>query len=186
MQFADDVLPDTMPDTMFGFRAGRACADPLFILRHLLDMRKHMHANHKAVAFMDLSGAYDSVDREALFWQLEHQLCAAAHTLQTLRSLYCATTCTVKVDGCCSRLFGVACGLRQGCPLSTTLFNLFIWDLPQRLREACPGSGVPNGPPPCGGGGPAPPRVIDLGYADDADLCRSTPEELQKLINLLL
>jgi hypothetical protein len=67
-------------------------------------MRKHMPAKQRvfAVAFMDLSGAYDSVDRELLFWKLEHQLGVAAHTLQTLRSLYCGTTCTVKVDGCCS------------------------------------------------------------------------------------
>jgi hypothetical protein len=71
MALTDNVLPDTM----FGFRAGRACADPLFILRHL---RKHMPAKQRvfAVAFMDLSGAYDSVDRELLFWKLEHQLWA--------------------------------------------------------------------------------------------------------------
>ncbi len=131
------------------------------------------------MAFMDLSGAYDSVDRELLFWKLEHQLGVAAHTLQTLRSLYCGTTCTVKVDGCCSLPLSVACGLRQGCPLSTTLFNLFIWDLPQRLREACPGAGVASPH----GGGPAPPKVIDLEYADDAGLCGQTPEELQQLID---
>jgi hypothetical protein len=41
-----------------------------------------------AVAFMDLSGAYDSDDRELLFWKLEHQLGVAAHTLRTLRDLY--------------------------------------------------------------------------------------------------
>jgi hypothetical protein len=69
----------------------------------------------------------------------------------------------------------VACGLRQGCPLRATLLNLFIWDLPRRLRDACPGAGVAIGPPPRGGG-PAPPKVIDLGYADDA-------EELQQLID---
>jgi hypothetical protein len=69
-----------------------------------------------------------------------------------------------------------------GCPLSTTLFNLLIWDLPQRLRgEERPGAGVPIGPPPRGGSCPAPLRVIGLGYADDAGLCGSAPEELQQL-----
>jgi hypothetical protein len=53
---------------------------------------------------------------------------------------------------------------------------------PARLRKACPGAGVAIGPPPCGGG-PAPPKVIDLGYADDAGLCGQTPEELQQLID---
>jgi hypothetical protein len=41
---------------------------------------------------------------------------------------------------------------------------------------------VAIGPPPHGGG-PAPPKVIDLGYADDAGLCGQTPEELQQLID---
>jgi hypothetical protein len=31
--------------------------------------------------------------------------------------------------------------------------------------------------------GPRPPKVLDLGYADDAGLCGSTPKELQKLID---
>ena len=179
------LVEDALPDTMFGFRPGFACTDPLFILRHLLDMRKHMPAKHRifAVAFMDLSGAYDSVDRELLFWKLEHQLGIAAHTLATLRDLYRGTACTVKVDGCCSLPFAVACGLRQGCPLSTTLFNLFIWDLHHHLSEACPDAGVPIGPPPRHPGAPRPPKVLDLGYADDAGLCGSSPEELQRLID---
>ena len=64
-------------------------------------MRKHMPAKQRvfAVAFMDLSGAYDSVDRGLLFWKLEHQLGVAAHTLQTLRSLYSGTSSTVNESG---------------------------------------------------------------------------------------
>ena len=60
-------------------------------------MRKHMPAKQKvfAVAFMDLSGAYDSVDRELLFWKLEHQLGVAEHTLATLRDLYRNKACAV-------------------------------------------------------------------------------------------
>ncbi len=78
--------------------------------------------------------------------------------------------CTVKVR----RLLPPAlwCGVRPGraAPLAATLFNLFVWDLPQHLREACPGAGVAIGP--------APPKVIDLGCADDAGLYGQTSEEL--------
>jgi hypothetical protein len=55
-----------------------------------MDMRKHMTGKQKvfAVAFVDLSGAYDSIDRKLLFWKLEHQLGIADHTLDILRNLY--------------------------------------------------------------------------------------------------
>jgi hypothetical protein len=36
----------------------------------------------------------------------------------------------------------VRIGLRQGCPLSTTLFNLYIWDLHQHLTSDVQGAGV--------------------------------------------
>jgi hypothetical protein len=51
----------------------------------------------EAAAFCTVSR--HSVDRELLFWKLEHQLGVAAHTLTTLRDLYRGTRCTVKVDG---------------------------------------------------------------------------------------
>ena len=168
-----------LPDTMFGFRPEMSCSDPLFVLRHLADTRKRRPAGDTvfAAAFMDLSGAYDTVDRELLFCRLERQLGVAAHTLAVLRSLYQDTACVVKCGGGCSLPFSVRCGLRQGCPLSTTLFNLYIWDLHQRLVAACPGVGVRVGPAGTGR------QVTDLGYADDIALCSSSPEGLQGLID---
>jgi hypothetical protein len=147
-------------------------------------MRNHMPAKQRvfAVAFMDLSGAYDSVDRELLFWKLEHQLGVAAHTLQTLRSLYCGNTCTVKVDGCCSLPFGAACGLRQGCPLSTTLSTCSSGTCPSVCARRALARAWPLAPRPTAAA-LAPPKVIDLGYADDAGLCGQTPEELQQLMD---
>ena len=90
-------------------------------------------------AFMDLSGAYDSVDRNLLFTKLEG-LGMAAHSISTLRSLYEATQCIVKAHQGTHAPFQVGCGLRQGCPLSTTLFNLFIWDLHARLAQTGAGA----------------------------------------------
>jgi hypothetical protein len=64
------------------------------------------------VAFMDLSGAYDSIDRKLLFWKLQHQLGIADHTSDTLRDLYCGTDYVVKGGGAAACLSGspVACG----------------------------------------------------------------------------
>jgi hypothetical protein len=84
------------------------------------------------VAFMDLSAAYDSIDRNLLFTKLK-RMGMSDHSINTLRHLYQDTTCIVKCDQGGSARFTVNIGLRQGCPLSTTLFNPVIWDLHQHL-----------------------------------------------------
>ena len=189
---------ELLPDVMFGFRPNRSCSDPLFIIRHMADMRRAKLGKLFAVAFMDLSGAYDSVDRTLLFRKLRQQVGLAEHTVSLLESLYDGTECIVKAELGTSQPFAVTCGLRQGCPLSTTLFNLFIFDLHNRLTEICHGCGVrtrripatygPNRP----AVGAQPIRVsddaphlllTDFGYADDIALCANTAVQLQQLID---
>ena len=82
-----------LPDVMFGFTPGKSCSDPLFILRHLTDMHKGKQGEIYAVAFMDLSGAYDSVCRELLFEKLQKLVGLSEHSLATLQCLYNNTHC---------------------------------------------------------------------------------------------
>lgn len=169
---------DIMPDEMFGFRPDRRTADPLFVLRHLSDMNKAGLLEKFGVAFMDLSGAYDSVDRNLLFQKLTI-LGMSENSVNILRNLYSKTRCMVKCDQGTFAPFDVGIGLRQGCPLSTTLFNLFIWDLHKHLHETCPGAGVEmHGAP-----GQATKSVIDLDYADDVSLAGRNPTHLQQIID---
>jgi exonuclease III len=183
-----------LPDTFFGFRPDRACSDPLFILRHLHDMQRGKKGKIFAAAFMDLSGAYDSVDRDLLFCKLENCVGLTSHSLGLLRSLYTDNQCVVKCGRSYSHPFAVGCGLRQGCPLSTTLFNLFIHDLPSRIhtecrytervgrgeREALMGVRCSTAP----SSQRATPLLLrDLDYADDITLLAEKPEHLQAIIN---
>lgn len=173
-----DATKDILPDTMFGFRPGRRTADPLLILRHLIDMQRAGVGSKFGVAFMDLSAAYDSIDRGLLFRKLRH-LGMSTHSISTLQSLYRSTKCMVKCDNGLAAAFSVGVGLRQGCPLSTTLFNLYIWDLHKHLVEKASGVGVQMH----GISEDESMLVTDLEYADDAALCASTPRHLQKLID---
>ena len=73
------------------------------------------------------------------------------------------------------------CGLRQGCPLSTTLFNLYIYDLHYRLAVDCTRTGIqlPHHP-----SNPSDTFSLrDLGYADDIALLATKPEHLQQLLD---
>ncbi len=125
-QWLLDATKDSLPDTMFGFRPGRRTADPLLVLRHMIDMNRAGVGTKFGVAFMDLSAAHDSIDRDLLFAKLKRILGMSDHSINTLKHLYHSTTCIVKCDQGGSASFSVKIGLRQGCPLSTTLFNLYI------------------------------------------------------------
>ncbi len=171
-----NACKDILPDTMFGFRPHRRTSDPLFVLRHLMDMHKAGRGDRFAVAFMDLSGAYDSIDRNRLFHKLK-QLGMSDQSISTLKHLYAETRCIVKCEKGTHAPFNIGVGLRQGCPLSTTLFNLYIWDLHQQLRRT--GAGVKIG----GSNNIEAQLVTDLAYADDVALCGSSPQQLQQLID---
>ena len=154
---------DILPDTMFGFRPHRSTTDPLFILRHLIDMHKAGVGDRFAVAFMDLSGAYDSIDRGRLFETLQ-RLGMPDKSINTLKHLYAETQCIAKCEKGTHTPFHIGVGLRQGCPLSTTLFNLYIWDLHQQLKGTR--AGVQLGGRQAANGQ----LVTDLAYADDVAL----------------
>jgi hypothetical protein len=89
-----DATKDILPDTMFGFRPGRRTADPLLVLRHMIDMNRAGVGTKFGVAFMDLSAAYDSIDRDLLFAKLKHRG-MSDHSINTLKHLYQNTTCIV-------------------------------------------------------------------------------------------
>ena len=74
----------------------------------------------------------------------------------------------VKMDNEYSSSFSIMKGVRQGCPLSPILFNLFIND----IFNGCNELGVPiDGNLCCGGL-----------FADDIVLCASTRAYLKKML----
>ena len=63
--------------------------------------------------------------------------------------------------------------MRQGCPLSPTLFGLFFDDLYSQLQSDCPSAGVE-----CRGT-----RIPSLFYADDVALLSASAQGLQQLLD---
>lgn len=154
-----------------GFRPGLSTVHQLFTLQHFIDKGGTQEPLY--CCFLDLKSAYDMVSRPAL-WEVLQRLGVHGQMLAAIQSLYADSDVAVKVEGRCGERVTSSTGVKQGCPLSPTLFGLFVDGLHHYLREKCPEDG-----PELGDGT----RVPDLGYADDFVLMSRTPAGLQRLLN---
>ena len=163
---------DLRADMQAGFRPGRSTVHQLFTLQHFID-KERRHKRVLCACFLDLKSAYDRVNR-ALLWEVLRRLGIGGRMLAAVQSLYAGCTVAMKIGDRVGRSLPSVTGLKQGCPLSPTLFGLFSDGLHRHLQLLCPTVGPQLG---CGT------RVRDLGYVDDFALLATTPAGLQCLID---
>lgn len=61
---------------------------------------------------------------------------------ERIEEIYTETRNKIRVNGKISEKFWMTRGLRQGCPLSPTLFSLYIGNLEEKLRRGQAGGVV--------------------------------------------
>ena len=107
-----------------GFRRERSTIDQIFILRQILE--KYWEFNKESWhIFIDFKQAYDSVHRESL-WKSLNYYQVPLKLNRLIQMCYRNMRCKVRVGGKLTESFEVTAGLKQGCPLSTLLFNLVL------------------------------------------------------------
>ena len=94
------------------------------ILKELLFTRKSNNLD-TMVCFIDLKKAYDRIHHAALFHHLI-QYDITGNILKTIMELYKGNVSVVRTIFGESPKFPYSNGVKQGCPLSPTLFNIFI------------------------------------------------------------
>ena len=158
-------------DEQNGFREKRSTIDHLQSLTSIIDNRKKKKLS-TFCAFIDFSKAYEYIDRDKLWFRL-YDTGVSTKMLSAVRSLYNSVPSCVRLNNYHTDWFDVRSGLRQGCSLSTLLFNLFINDLALKIKSF--NIGVPVGN-----------EIVSLLlYADDIVLMAETEAELQFLLNEL-
>eukprot|EP01018_Ginkgo_biloba_P020345 Gb_41497 [translate_table: standard] len=85
------------------------------------------------VAFIDFKKAYDMVPHEALMKKLR-AAGVAGKALDFFKNLYSSTLVKVRFEDLVSPPTPVQRGVRQGCPTSPSLFNIFINDIMDGLK----------------------------------------------------
>ena len=171
-----DYLEDAgkICDEQGGFRRKRSTIDQAYILHETLMRRKHQ-GKSTFCFFLDVRKAFDTVWQDGL-WKKLYVNGVKGKLWRLIRALYKDTESCVLVDGVQTRWFGNGVesqGVRQGCPLSTILFAMFVNGLAKELNDL--GLGLTVGV-----------RALTvLLFADDVVLTAANPEDLQKMIAVI-
>lgn len=155
-----------------GFRANKGTIDNIYVLNYLIE-KEIIKEQGKAYAFfVDLKAAFDGINRKKLF-QTMRTLKISETIIIRIEEIYAETINVINEKGE-NFQFWTGKGLRQGCPLSPTLFNVYVADLEAHLAREQIG-GITLGRM----------KIRSLAYADDVVLIANKAEDLKALIRKL-
>ena len=114
-----------LPEEQNGFRPNRSTTDMMFVIRRLQG-RARKKRIPLYVCFIDLTKAYDSVDR-TLLWTVLARFGVPQIMISFIRQFHDDMRACVRLDDrVCSMWFAVEQGIRQGCVFAPLLFNIFF------------------------------------------------------------
>lgn len=158
-----------------GFRPKHSTIDHLISLRVLME-ESRLKGKTLYCCFVDFTKAFDTVPRTGL-WQRMESIGVPLHLRIAVAHLYQRVLCQLKTHAGMSKEFSSNMGVKQGCPLSPTLFGLCIDQIedfiPQALAEE------PDGP------AIGMLTLLLLIYADDVALFAHDIVSLQKLVDAM-
>nr|VZI51540.1 unnamed protein product [Spirometra erinaceieuropaei] len=113
-----------LPESQCGFRRHRGTTDMIFAARQLQEKCQEMRT-HLYSTFVDLTKAFDTVNREGL-WKIMQKFGCPERLTQMVRQLHDGMMARVTANGAVSEAFAVTNGVKQGCVLAPTLVSLMF------------------------------------------------------------
>ena len=188
-----------LPEEQSGFRPNCSTTDMMFVIRRLQELARKKRIP-LYVCFIDLTKAYDSVDR-TLLWTVLARFGVPQNIISVICQFHNGMRACVQLDDrVCSRWFAVEQGLRQGCVLAPLLFNIFfaavinaastrfkadkdIMDVLVHLRKKREAGG--RGEATVGESALATP-LWGMLYADDAGVVSRSPQQLRNMMGVIV
>lgn len=163
-------VEDKLKDTQFGFRKGRGTMDAIYLINCVVNRELSRKRGKIFAFFADLKAAFDKVLRGQLEETMK-KIEIENNLRRRIMEIYKETFNVVKIGEKCSEGFWTRRGLRQGCPLSPTLFNIYIMDLEEEMKRGQVG-GIVVGKE----------KFWTIMYADDIVLLAKSEAELKEMM----
>ena len=161
-----------MGESQIGFSREARTSDHIFVVNTLINKVVRFQSKQLFTAFIDFRKAFDKVDRKFLLlklWSYDIE----GPLLDIIKLMYDNVQQRVRINDLLIEPILSNVGLKQGCNLSPTLFNLFIEDLKLEFGPQCDPVRVGNY------------AVSHLLYADDLILLSQSAEGLQLTLDKL-
>ena len=162
----------TLSKNQIGFIKGHRTADHIYVLKTLIT-KYTKNKGRLYAAFIDFRKAYDTVNRELLLKNLE-EYDIRGKLWNNIKSIYNLVKYTIKIGNRAMNPITSNLGLKQGCPLSPLLFNLYINDISEQLKPTSEDSIMLQNE-----------KITHFMYADDLIIVASSKELLQDKLNSL-
>ena len=112
-----------LPDIQTGFRKGRRTRDQIANIHWIIEKATESQKNIY-FCFIDYAKAFECVDHNKL-WKIPQEMGIPDRLTCLLRNLYAGQEATVRTGHGITDWFQIGKGVRQGCILSPSLFNLY-------------------------------------------------------------
>lgn len=166
--YAENIIAEEQA----GFRAGRSTTEQIFNLR-ILSEKYQEHDLGLYHVFIDFKKAFDRVWHDALLATM-NSYNINSNIIKIIQNLYEKASSAVLLNGNEGEWFRTTVGVRQGCILSPTLFNIYLERLMSEALEDHEGTVSTGGR-----------MITNLRFADDIDGLAGSENELKELVRRL-
>jgi hypothetical protein len=149
-----------------GFRKNYSTVDNLFSLISIINIGLSRGQGKVYAFFVDLSSAFDRINRHALFYKLS-EIGLSFKAINVIREIYNGSNAVVWTQSGLTDGFETCTGVKQGCVLSPILFSLFMNDIDEHLEGGVQINNI---------------NIKLLAYADDIVLLASDKLSLKKML----
>ncbi|GFS27243.1 retrovirus-related Pol polyprotein from type-1 retrotransposable element R2 [Elysia marginata] len=161
-----------LDDTQLGFKKGKGTRDGIFLLRNtcerMVDCQKDLN-----LCFIDYAKAFDRVNHEKLM-EILAKAGIPSHEWRLACEIYWNQSAKVKLTSGTTEGIKIQRGVRQGCILSPSLFNLYCEYLLQKAISKKSGILI-NGF-----------NINNIRYADDTVILAESEKQFQAMLDRIV